>query len=104
MSGTASRTKRPPPRAQMVGVSGRVINLADPDPTTITIEDVAHALSMQCRFAGNVSRFWSVADHALLCSDLICEAGRAELALAALHHAVPDGAALAESRTAGAAS
>jgi hypothetical protein len=86
MAGTARRAKRPSPSVQMVAVSGRVVNLADPDPVTISVQDVAYALSMQCRFAGNVSRFWSVADHALLCSDLIREAGRAELALAALHH------------------
>jgi hypothetical protein len=30
---------------------------------------------MRCRFAGNVCRFWSAADHALLCRELVCEAG-----------------------------
>jgi uncharacterized protein len=66
--------------------SGRVVDLLDPDPATISIDDIAHALAMLCRFAGNVRRFWSVADHALLCRELVCEACHAGLALAALHH------------------
>ncbi|MGH2947292.1 MAG: hypothetical protein ACRDPC_13735 [Solirubrobacteraceae bacterium] len=63
-----------------------MVDLLDPDPATIVVDDIAHALAMLCRFAGSVCRFWSVADHALLCRELVCEAGEPELALAALHH------------------
>ena len=67
-------------------VSGALIDLRDPDPAGIRVGDLAHGLAHLCRFAGNVTRWWSVADHALLCSELICEAGASELARAALHH------------------
>lgn len=36
-----------------------------PDPERVKIEDIAHALSNLCRYAGHVSRFWSVAAHSL---------------------------------------
>ena len=67
-------------------VSGRLVDLEDPDPATIAVVDLAHALARVCRFTGNVTGWWSVADHALLCRELMCEAGASELALAALHH------------------
>ncbi len=35
----------------------------DPRPEEITIEAIAHSLGMQCRYAGHVSRFYSVAEH-----------------------------------------
>ena len=37
----------------------------DPRPDEIRIEDIAHALSMLCRFTGHVRRFYSVAEHSI---------------------------------------
>lgn len=35
----------------------------DPKPSEIRIEVIAHALAMQCRYAGHCIRFYSVAEH-----------------------------------------
>ena len=47
---------------------GRLLNYVDPDPDTIYIEDIAHALSQICRFTGHCREFYSVAQHSVLCS------------------------------------
>lgn len=48
-------------------VSGKYVNFIEPDSATITIHDVAHALSKICRYNGHVRRFYSVADHCIYC-------------------------------------
>lgn len=54
--------------------SGVFFDPFDPDPELIRIEDIAHSLSMQCRFGGHLRKRWSVAQHSLLVADL-CPAG-----------------------------
>lgn len=56
---------------------GRLFN-----PFTVTAEDnafdigvIAHALSMQCRYAGHVKRFYSVAEHCLLVERVVHKTG-----------------------------
>lgn len=44
----------------------------DPSSEEILIEDIAHALSLQCRYAGHVNRFYSVAEHSWRVSK-VCE-------------------------------
>ena len=46
-------------------VSGRKFPLLDIEPDVILIDDIAHALSMLCRFNGQCERFYSVAEHSV---------------------------------------
>ncbi len=43
----------------------------DPRPEDVCIEDIAHALSMQCRYAGHTSQFYSVAEHCVRVTTLV---------------------------------
>lgn len=51
-------------------VSGKKFFIRHPERSEICIEDIAHALSNVCRFAGHTKHFYSVAQHAILVSDL----------------------------------
>ena len=54
----------------MQSYSGKTIDLNHPTPEAVDIEDIAHALSMTCRFGGHCNRFYSVAEHSLLVEQL----------------------------------
>lgn len=48
--------------------TGRQFWPLDPHPDEIDIRDIAHALSMMCRYGGHVDQFYSVAEHSVLIS------------------------------------
>jgi 5'-deoxynucleotidase YfbR-like HD superfamily hydrolase len=53
--------------------TGRQFWPLDPRAEEIEIEDIAHGLSMQCRYAGHCLRFYSVAEHSVLLSRALPE-------------------------------
>lgn len=53
--------------------SGQVLDLNFIKPENVSIEDIAHSLSFQCRFNGHTNRFYSVAEHSLVLHDLVRE-------------------------------
>jgi 5'-deoxynucleotidase YfbR-like HD superfamily hydrolase len=63
---------REPSRAWQRMLSGRRLDLLDPSPFDIEIEDIAHGLSRQARWNGQTSGAWafSVAQHCLFVEDL----------------------------------
>lgn len=66
---------------------GSFLNFSDPDPTVITPDDVAHGLAHVCRYTGHCSRFYSVAEHALLVAWRLMKQGYGwDVCWAGLHH------------------
>lgn len=70
-----------------------------PRPQDVNIEDIAHALSMICRYGGHCVRFYSVAEHSVLVSEAVERLAReahyserdvAHTALCALIHDAPE--------------
>jgi len=51
--------------------SGLYINVFEPTPDMISIEDIAHALSFMPRFGGHLDKFYSVAQHSVYCSFMV---------------------------------
>ena len=45
--------------------TGKIVDLEHPTPDMIDVEDIAHALSMTCRFGGHCRDFYSVAEHSV---------------------------------------
>lgn len=62
--------------------SNDYVDFANIDALRVNIEDIAHALSMLCRFNGHTREFYSVAQHSVLVSYLV----PAEFAMTALLH------------------
>lgn len=52
-------------------LSGWPIDLLNPHPDSIRIEDIAAGLSKICRFSGQIEHFYSVAQHSVLVASLL---------------------------------
>jgi len=68
--------------------TGKWFSPLDPNPDDIDIVDIAHSLSMLCRYNGHCSRFYSVAEHSLLVSSVLEQRhpGNVKLQLMGLLH------------------
>lgn len=53
--------------------TGKRFYLINPTEDMIDIEDIAHALSLNCRFAGHIRDFYSVAEHSVWVAHLCNE-------------------------------
>ncbi|WP_455275104.1 HD family hydrolase [Ralstonia thomasii] len=51
--------------------SGKHFDYADPQPDQIDILDIAQALAYECRYAGHARRFYSVAQHSVMASQIV---------------------------------
>ncbi len=84
-----------PPRAWQRMLSGRRLDLLDPTPVDIEIEDIAHGLAFVARWNGQTLGDWpySVAEHSLLVEQIFARADPAaptKWRLAALLHDAPE--------------
>ncbi|AXE32595.1 phosphohydrolase [Chromobacterium phragmitis] len=52
-------------------VSGRYLNVLDPQPDDIDIADIAHHLAHVCRFGGACRQYYSEAEHAMRMAQLL---------------------------------
>lgn len=68
----------------MITATGRKVHPDDLAVADIAIDDIAHHLSMLCRFAGAVREFYSVATHSVLVADLVRERARGQVPQAEL--------------------
>jgi len=55
----------------MITKTGKVIDLFNPDPALILIEDIAHGLANTCRWNGHTQQFWSVSQHSCMGYDML---------------------------------
>lgn len=66
--------------------TGKYVNVFEPTVDMICIEDIAHALSNQCRFGGHLPNYYSVAEHSIYCSEIATDGNKLE----ALLHDAPE--------------
>ena len=83
------------PRAWQRMLSGRRLDLLDPTPVDIELEDIAHGLAFVARWNGQTSGEWpySVAEHSLLVErlvDVVASRIAPQWKLAALLHDAPE--------------
>lgn len=92
---TTRKRGNPQPRAWQRMLSGRRLDLLDPTPMDIEVEDIAHGLAFVARWNGQTQGDWpySVAEHSLLVEELFSRLNpgiAVRWQLAALLHDAPE--------------
>lgn len=77
-----SETTKKPTTAFIQTFTGKMIDVLDLDINLLDIRDIAHSLSLQCRFNGHSGEFYSVAQHCVYVSKQLPD----HLKLAGLMH------------------
>jgi hypothetical protein len=73
--------KTAPRRGDYIGTyTGRKFWPMDPHADDVSIVDIAHSLSMQCRYAGHCRKFYSVAEHSVLIAQWLLDQGHGQRA------------------------
>src|SRR5215210_4978113 len=89
-----TRSAKEPARAWQRMLSGRRLDLLDPSPLDIEMEDIAHGLARVARWNGQTSgaNIFSVAQHSLLVETIARQRGRLDRQgrLAVLLHDAPE--------------
>lgn len=70
----------------MITYSGRRFWPLDPRPDDVSWVDIAHALSLSCRYDGHAQRFYSVAEHCVALAQYFGRRRQPQLARYALLH------------------
>jgi 5'-deoxynucleotidase YfbR-like HD superfamily hydrolase len=91
----AAKSAAPPPRAWQRMLSGRRLDLLDPSPMDIEIEDIAHGLARVARWNGQTigDHPFSVAQHSVVVEEILAHIQpgvAARWRLAALLHDAPE--------------
>lgn len=63
---------------EILTYSGLYVTPLDLQPEHVCIEDIAHALSNQCRYSGHTKEFYSVAQHCVLVADYLWLTGETD--------------------------
>ncbi len=80
-------TKVGPTATEVETSTGLYIDVSDPKPEKINVQDIAHALSNICRYNGHCQTFYSVAEHAVFVSKRLERKGFSpEIQMIGLHH------------------
>jgi uncharacterized protein len=61
------------PDRRIATYTGKLVDPFDLQEKDISLDDIAHALSMTCRYGGHVGKFYSVAEHCLIMTKHIME-------------------------------
>tara|TARA_R110002020_G_scaffold66563_12_gene174987 strand:- start:1164 stop:1697 length:534 start_codon:yes stop_codon:yes gene_type:complete len=67
--------------------TGKKFYFLNPSADDVCIEDIAHALSLQCRFNGHIAEHYSVAEHCIIVAETVqAKVDDPKVVLAALIH------------------